>query len=198
MSQRTHYPRFHVLNEKAAWDEHTRSIVTSRTTDVSPYRFLTGKEADALFLICGLLVNDFSPDVLRFVVGHIDRTLYASTGEGQRQEGVPAAADLIRLGLQALDNCTKSNYYISFHALDRTAQKQLLQSVSGGTAHPQSEWKAVPQQPFFRKLMSLTVESYCSHPKVWSEIGYAGPAYPRGYVRAQLGQADPWEARQEQ
>lgn len=35
------------------------------------------------------------------------------------------------------------------------------------------------------------------HPRVWSEIGYAGPAYPRGYVRTQLGQLDPWEAKAE-
>ncbi|KQX56587.1 hypothetical protein ASD40_04085 [Paenibacillus sp. Root444D2] len=33
---------------------------------------------------------------------------------------------------------------------------------------------------------------------VWSEIGYAGPAYPRGYVRTQLGQLDPWEAQPKQ
>ncbi|WP_369127188.1 hypothetical protein [Paenibacillus antri] len=44
----------------------------------------------------------------------------------------------------------------------------------------------------------MTLEAYYSHPAVWSEIGYGGPAYPRGYVRTQLGQLDPWEAHTKQ
>lgn len=55
----------------------------------------------------------------------------------------------------------------------------------------------VPQHEFFQKLLTLTVEAYYSHPKVWSGLGYGGPAYPRGYVRTQLGQLDPWEAKPE-
>ncbi len=43
----------------------------------------------------------------------------------------------------------------------------------------------------------MTAEAYYSHLVAWSEIGYGGPAYPRGYVRTQMGQLDPWEAQPE-
>jgi len=32
---------------------------------------------------------------------------------------------------------------------------------------------------------------------VWSEMGYGGPAYPRGYYRIEAGVTDPWEAKAE-
>jgi hypothetical protein len=142
-------------------------------------------------------VNDDCPEVLSFVIRHIDQTLHSSPGEGQRKQGVPAGKDLVRQGLQALDLFAKDEYDSSFLELEAAAQEKLLQDVGAGNAKPQSAWNGVPQQPFFQKLMSLTVESYCSHPRIWSEIGYAGPAYPRGYVRTQLGQRDPWEAKEE-
>jgi hypothetical protein len=35
---------------------------------------------------------------------------------------------------------------------------------------------------------------YYSHPHSWSEIGFGGPANPRGYVRMYYDRRDPWEA----
>ena len=35
---------------------------------------------------------------------------------------------------------------------------------------------------------------YYSHPTAWSEMGFGGPASPRGYVRMELDRRDPWEA----
>ena len=32
------------------------------------------------------------------------------------------------------------------------------------------------------------------HPKAWNEIGFGGPASPRGYVRLDGDRRDPWEA----
>ena len=36
--------------------------------------------------------------------------------------------------------------------------------------------------------------AYYAHPVAWNQIGFGGPASPRGYVRMQLNQSDPWEA----
>jgi hypothetical protein len=35
-----------------------------------------------------------------------------------------------------------------------------------------------------------------AHPASWSEIGFGGPASPRGYVRTGFDERDPWEAAQ--
>lgn len=198
MPQKTYYPSFNVINEIDAWDDHTQSIVNARLSDSSKNQFLSDHEADSLLVISGILMHDTSLEVIRSVVNHIDQTLHSSPGESQRQRGVPAGKDLIRQGLQSLERSAQRNYSSSFLKLGHSQQKQLLQRLSEATVEPSSDWSGVPQQAFFQKLMSLTIESYCSHPKVWSEIGYAGPAYPRGYVRTQLGQLDPWEAKIEQ
>ena len=36
--------------------------------------------------------------------------------------------------------------------------------------------------------------AYYAHPTAWSEIGFGGPASPRGYVRMDENRRDPWEA----
>ena len=36
--------------------------------------------------------------------------------------------------------------------------------------------------------------AFYSHPWAWNEIGFGGPAYPRGYVRLGAGQREHWEA----
>ncbi|MGH6677602.1 MAG: gluconate 2-dehydrogenase subunit 3 family protein, partial [Bradyrhizobium sp.] len=33
-----------------------------------------------------------------------------------------------------------------------------------------------------------------AHPAAWSEIGFGGPASPRGYVRLGANRRDEWEA----
>ncbi|SDD49211.1 Gluconate 2-dehydrogenase subunit 3 [Paenibacillus sp. UNCCL117] len=197
MSGQTRYPSFNVLDEKEEWDDHTRKIVTSRIGSVIKFQFLTKQEVDILRSVCSLLVDDSSPDALALVVSHIDHQLYSSPGEGQRKAGVPAASELIRQGLSAIDQAAQHKYSSSFSQLDAAGQKQLLRDISAGKAVPAEVWNGIPQKELFDKLMRFTVESYCSHPRVWSDIGYAGPAYPRGYVRAQLGQLDPWEAKAE-
>jgi hypothetical protein len=48
---------------------------------------------------------------------------------------------------------------------------------------------------FFRKvLLREIVEIYYAHPAAWSEIGFGGPASPRGYLRLGANRHDSWEA----
>jgi hypothetical protein len=40
-------------------------------------------------------------------------------------------------------------------------------------------------------------EAFYSHPWAWNEIGFGGPAYPRGYAafgNPELGEREHWEA----
>jgi hypothetical protein len=40
------------------------------------------------------------------------------------------------------------------------------------------------------------VEIYYGHPWAWDEIGFGGPAYPRGYMRLERGEPEPWEVEE--
>jgi hypothetical protein len=96
--------------------------------------------------------------------------------------------------MKRLDQWAMSHYLRPFIDLTETDQLSIITALSEEKL-PLDGDSNFPQKAFFNRLLSWTVESYYSHPTVWSEIGYGGPAYPRGYVRANLGQLDPWEAR---
>jgi hypothetical protein len=41
--------------------------------------------------------------------------------------------------------------------------------------------------------MRAVLAAFYSHPWVWNEIGFGGPAYPRGFARLGAGQREHWE-----
>jgi hypothetical protein len=55
-------------------------------------------------------------------------------------------------------------------------------------------WQRVPVHRFWTMLVEDCVEAYYAHPWAWDEIGFGGPAYPRGYIRLENGSAEPWES----
>jgi hypothetical protein len=42
-------------------------------------------------------------------------------------------------------------------------------------------------------LVTDCVTVYYGHPWAWDEVGFGGPAYPRGYMRLEEGEPEPWE-----
>ncbi|SAL88766.1 hypothetical protein AWB74_08721 [Caballeronia arvi] len=56
-------------------------------------------------------------------------------------------------------------------------------------------WHDMPSKVFFsERVLHDVCAAYYSHPHAWSEIGFGGPANPRGYVRMYFNRRDPWEA----
>ena len=51
-----------------------------------------------------------------------------------------------------------------------------------------------PHVCFTQRIAHDIVYAYYSHPSSWNEIGWGGPASPRGYVRTGYDERDPWEA----
>jgi hypothetical protein len=195
MSTRSHYPDYDVLRERDHWDDHTRRIVLARLVRERGYAFFGPEEAECVRAVCARLVDDTRADILQFVVGHLDETLHRPVGEGQRKPGVPPAAELVREGLKRLNTAALDRRMKPFYQLPPDEQEQLLRAVGESRAEPAHVWEWFPQKAWFDKMLKLTLEAYYSHPTVWSEIGYGGPAYPRGYVRVRPGQLDPWEAK---
>jgi hypothetical protein len=56
-------------------------------------------------------------------------------------------------------------------------------------------WGGMACDLFFRqRVIPDIVGAYYGHPAAWNEIGFGGPAAPRGYVRTDFDRRDPWEA----
>jgi len=195
----SHYPNFDVMHQAEHWDSHTREIVTDRLSPETslPHRFLTGHERDALLRLCTILLDDERSSILSYVVHHFDFTLQSDVGQAQRKMGVPKRSVVVRDGLAWLDAYCSGLYGGPFAALNQDDRQKAVRhlmedgvDVTVGNAQMSSkDWMA--------DLLSEAVAAYYAHPSIWSEIGYAGPAYPRGYVRSELGLTDPWEAKRD-
>lgn len=193
---KTHYPDFDVMADIEEWDEHTREIVLKRLGPFPEKQFLEEYEEIKLRQIIKHLVYDNRNDIFDWILYYIDQRLYSEIGEFQRKPNTPPEKILIREGLKALDKLSQTLYQKSFVEAGVKEQFDMLASVQLGKAAPIPEWSTIPQEVLFDKLLELIISTYYSHPAIWSEIGYGGPAYPRGYYRIELGWTDPWEAKQ--
>lgn len=197
LSTHSHYPTYDVWEEHQEWDSHTRKIVGLRRMPQVTYKFLKHQEAMLLQIAAGLLMDETRLEVLTFITQHIDESLASPIGESQRKSGVPEKKTLYRKGLQGIDEICQLLYQTDFMMLKKHQQESVLKRVEKGTAEMTPAWALVSQQDFFVRLLYDVTSACYSHPLVWSDIGYGGPAYPRGYIRVEKGLVDPWEAKRD-
>lgn len=195
MAKSSHYPAYDVWEQHQEWDEHTRKIVAKRRAPDVARLFLTQQEALTLQAAAALLIDDIRLDALTFITQHIDESLASPVGENQRKVGVPDKKILYRQGIAGLDESSHALYQTEFLALPRERQIDVLIKLEADDSTREGAWEQVRPKTFFKKLLHDVVTAYYSHPLIWSEIGYGGPAYPRGYVRVEKGLVDPWEAK---
>ena len=193
--RRSQYPDYNVLTQVKEWDPHTREIVLKRLGPFPPPKFLQQGEVEMIKNIARHLTFDNRNEILDYVVFYSDEKLASEIGESERKPGVPKEKDLIRLGLKAIGDSAERIHQAKFPELDQKKQCAILAALQNGQAQGIPDWDKVLQQALFKKLTELIISAYYSHPTIWSEIGYGGPAYPRGYVRIEPGLTDPWEAK---
>ena len=130
---------------------------------------------------------------MRFRSAPVDRS--GERGDGYRDARLPPIREAWRRALAALDAESRQRHGgARFHELEPPAQDDLLQAVQDGKGSA-SAWGDLNQQVFFTKrLLHDIVTAYYAHPTSWNEIGFGGPAAPRGYVRMGFDKRDPWEA----
>ena len=60
-------------------------------------------------------------------------------------------------------------------------------------------WDTMNVAQAFKVLMRYVAQAFYAHPWAWSEIGFGGPAYPRGYAafgNPQFGEREHWEGEE--
>ena len=190
------YPGYDVMAKRhtPSWNELTRRVIDRRIAVPREPRFLSAEAFATLQAIAERIVpqpTDRSPIP---VAALIDDKLHANRQDGYRAEGMPREGEAWQRGLAALDAEARAAHGQPFHALDAAARDQLLSRLGAGDLHD-SAWGGMPPKAFFKqRLLSDIVHAYWSHPTAWSEMGWGGPASPRGYVRMGYDERDPWEA----
>ena len=80
------------------------------------------------------------------------------------------------------------------------ARRRRARSARSSTRFSEGELgalgRAAPSTQAWTVVMRGVARRFYSHPWAWNEIGFGGPAYPRGYMRLHsgAGQREPWEA----
>jgi len=194
----TPYPDFDVAApDKWAldWDEKTRRVVRQRVEEVPRYRFFSIDEARTMEAICArILPQDDRPPAERVPLAPwIDERLYDGAGDGYRYEDMPGDREAYRLALRGCDESANQLHGQAFAVLGPAAQDEVLGRVAVGEA-PGDAWAHLPAIRFFKELVGEIVATYYAHPTAWAEIGFSGPASPRGHIRLDLDRHDPWEA----
>lgn len=190
------YPHYDVLAKRhtPSWNEKTRQVIDERLALPREPRYLSPAEWLILDAICDRIVPQPRTRPPVPLAAMVDTKLLEARGDGYRDRRLPPLREAWQRGLHAIDAEARRRHGVGFTALDVDEQDALLRAVQQGTV-PDSGWDGVPPAIFFAKrLLPDIVSAYYGHPTAWSEIGFGGPASPRGYVRMDFDRRDPWEA----
>jgi len=199
-AQPGYYPGFHTLSQQTYWDEATRRVVLDRVENPPPIRFFTAEEVRLMQAVCDRLLPQDDRDTEHQipVVNYIDDRLFNRRIDGYRFEDMPEDHEAHRLGLRAIEAIAQHLFQNSFVQLGPHQQDQVLLSIHDGNPPAGEEiWKRMPVSRFWMLLLQDAIEGYYAHPYAWDEIGFGGPAYPRGYMRLTGGKPEPWEVEEQ-
>jgi hypothetical protein len=199
-AQPGYYPGFQTLCQQAFWDEATRKVVLARVEQVPPIRFFTPEEATLMQAVCDrLLPQDDRDDAHKIsILNYIDDRLYNRRIDGYRFEDMPPDHEAHRLGLRAIEAIARHLYDMAFVDLKPWQQDAVLKSIHDAQPPAAHDiWQKMSIHRFWLLLVQDVVDAYYAHPYAWDEIGFGGPAYPRGYMRLEGGKPEPWEVAEQ-
>jgi hypothetical protein len=194
---RARYPGYDVLAKRdtVSWNDATRRAIDERLHDVPPRRFFTEDEWATVWAICDRIVPQRPGPLTPVPIpAFIDRKMHENLGDGMQEAGLPSMQECWRRGLRALDDEARLRFGDRFRDLPVGRQETVLERLQAGdTRSP--EWAGMSPAHFFKsRVLHDIVTFYYGHPAGWNEIGFGGPAAPRGYVRMGFNRRDPWEA----
>jgi hypothetical protein len=181
---RARYPDFDVLEQAEHWDEATREVVLARL-ETPPLRFFSESEAATLRAFCDVvLAQDHEPRIP--VLEHVDAKLAAGKGEGYRYADLPEDGETWRLVARGLEAA-------GFGDAGYEARVELCAALAAGDL----ELGGIDASRAWSVVMRDALSAFYAHPWAWNEIGFGGPAYPRGYARLGVDLAESWEGEEE-
>ena len=194
-----YYPGFSTLAQKNYWDATTRDLILKRVAEPPAVRFFTPGEAETMLAVTARIMpqEDRAPDRRIPILPWLDERLFTNRIDGYRFEDMPPDREAYRIAAHAFEAMAKELHGGSFHRLSTLDQETILKSLHDGKPAAATElWKRMNIERFWTLLVGDCAAVYYAHPWSWDEIGFGGPAYPRGYMRLEDGEAEPWEVNE--
>jgi len=190
------YPGYDVLSKRhsPSWNEATRRVIDHRLALPREPRFFTEAEWQTLTALCDRIVPQPKDRPPIPVAAMVDKKMAENATDGYRDHRLPPMREAWRRGLSAIDAEATARHGGRFHVISVPEQNELLTRMQAGELH-NAAWGDMPCKIFFSERATHDIISaYYAHPTSWNEIGFGGPASPRGYVRLSADRRDSWEA----
>ena len=126
------------------------------------------------------------------VLNMVDAKLFAEELDGFHYADMPSDPETWRRVARGLDAAARQHGSEAFAAAGDEVQHNVVDAFAQGQLHGEI-WDELPAARAWSVVMRAILSAFYSHPWAWNEIGFGGPAYPRGYARLGAGQRENWE-----
>jgi hypothetical protein len=193
------FPGFDATAQAQRWDPVTAGVVLSRLGMPPDIRFFTpAQEAIATALCDQLLGQDRTREgdaaepgePLVPLVQMIDSRLAEQETDGWRYADMPEDGQAWRDTLGYRDADARDKYGCGFAEAGSADQHAILQAVQDLAS---GQWHGLRAAHVWSLWTRYACTAFYAHPMAWNEIGFPGPAYPRGYKNAGVGKREPFE-----
>jgi Gluconate 2-dehydrogenase subunit 3 len=186
------FPGFDVLGQARHWDRVTADAVLARTGPPAAVKFFTEPEESCARALLNLLTGQDEPgDELAVpVLEMVDSRLAAGETDGWRYADMPEDGQAWRNTLACLDGDAYQRCGTSFADAGEADQVALVQAVQDLKS---ADWHGMPAAHVWSLWTRYACTAFYAHPSAWAEIGFPGPAYPRGYKNAGVGKLESFE-----
>lgn len=190
------FPGFDVLDQSGHWDPVTTGVVLGRVGMAPDIRFFTPSEQAIATALCDQLLgqsgqsDSAEADSRVPIVNLVDARLAEQQTDGWHYHDMPADGQAWRDTLAALDADANDGFGTGFATCSTVQQASLIQAVQDrGT----DQWHGLNAKQVWSLWTRYACTAFYSHPSAWNEMGFPGPAYPRGYKNAGVDRLEPFE-----
>jgi len=176
------YPDYDVLEETDHWDEATRKVVLDRVERVPELRFFDAREAATLDALLDHVTGQVGEEPKIPELAFLDEKLAEGKLDGYRYFDMPDDRETWRIVARGLDEEARKRGSESFSLLSGHDQDEVVHSFSKAELFG-GAWAELNVSRAFSVVVRQACAQFYSHPWAWNEIGFGGPAYPRGYAR---------------
>lgn len=180
------FPGLDIAAMASRWDHATRAVVLSRLRAPGALRFHDDQEAATVRAMVGLLL-DLDGPVLDQVVGMLDARLADGHTDGWRHEDMPEDSQAWRESLRGLDSDAIARHGRRFRDCSAAQQENIVRDLQ---RRGSVSWYGRDASHVWSLWTRYACAAYYAHPLAWSEIGFPGPAYPRGYANLGIDALD--------
>jgi hypothetical protein len=185
----TRFPGFDVTAQAPHWDAATAGVVLSRIGMPPDIRFFTPDQEAIATGLCDQLLGQAGEPLVP-LVAMIDARLAEQETDGWHYADLPEDGQAWRDTLGYLDDDAQAKFGRGFARCDGAEQEVIIQAVQDLGA---GDWHGLPASRVWSLWTRYACTAFYSHPSAWDEIGFPGPAYPRGYKNAGVGKREPFE-----